>query len=58
MAAQIAEIKESHEAERREWQRALRRAKSPGLGVFAGAGYTTGGSVQGVVGVGLVWKVF
>lgn len=58
MSAQIAEIKEAHTKERQEWQKALRQARSPGLGVFAGAGYTTGGEVQGVVGVGLVWKVF
>lgn len=58
MAAQIAEIKESHAQERREWQRALRRSKAPGFGVFAGAGYTTDGNVQGVIGFGLVWKIF
>lgn len=39
-------------------KKAVASAKRPGLGVFAGGGYTTDGSVQGVVGIGLVWKVF
>lgn len=34
------------------------KAKRPGLGVFAGVGYTTDSSVDGVVGIGLVWKMF
>lgn len=58
MTAQIAEIRDSHAKERQEWQRELRRARAPGFGVFGGVGYMTGGDLQGVVGVGLVWKVF
>lgn len=58
MTAQIAEIKESHAQERQEWQKELRRLRTPGFGVFGGVGYSTDGSVQGVIGVGLVWKIW
>lgn len=58
MTGQIAEIKEAHAKERQEWEKALRKSRAPGFGVFGGIGYTTSGEVQGVVGVGLVWKVF
>ncbi|MDR1510668.1 MAG: hypothetical protein LBS53_13645 [Synergistaceae bacterium] len=43
--------------EREGWRAAVRRAKSPGFGVFAGVGYT-GGGIEAVVGVGVVWKIF
>lgn len=58
MQAQISDVKETLIAERKSSKAALSKARRPGLGVFAGAGYTTNGSVQGVVGVGLVWRVF
>lgn len=55
---QIAVVKESLVAERTANKAALRRARSPGFGVFAGAGYApAGGEVRFVVGVGLVWRV-
>lgn len=34
------------------------KAKRPGIGVFAGVGYTTDSNVEGVVGVGLVFKIW
>lgn len=45
-------------AERDAWKKAIQRAKAPGLGVFAGAGYGSSGEMQAVVGVGLVWKIW
>ena len=51
-------IESSIEAERNAWENEIRKAKLPGLGVFAGAGYSTDGTVQAVVGVGLVWRLW
>lgn len=51
-------IESSIEAERRAWKNEIRKAKLPGLGVFAGAGYGSAGQVQAVVGVGLVWRLW
>ena len=50
-------IESSIEAERKAWKNEIRKAKLPGLGVFAGAGYGSAGQVQAVVGVGLVWRL-
>lgn len=55
---EFAAIKEAHEADRRQWQKELRRSRAPGIGVFAGIGYTTDQSWQGVVGAGIVYKVW
>lgn len=51
-------IDSSIEAERTAWKNEIRKAKLPGLGVFAGAGYGSAGQVQAVVGVGLVWRLW
>ena len=51
-------IDSSIEAERRAWKDEIRKAKLPGLGVFAGAGYGSAGQVQAVIGVGLVWRLW
>ena len=48
---EFAAMKDAHEADRAAWKKKLR---SPGLGVFAGVGYTTNDSVEGVVGLGFV----
>lgn len=48
---EFASMKNAHEAERAAWKRKLR---SPGFGVFAGVGYTTNDSVEGVLGLGFV----
>ena len=55
---EINDIKQSISDERVEWAKAIRKAKMPGLGVFLGGGYTSGGSVEVVVGAGIVWKLF
>ena len=55
---EISEIKQSIADERVEWKRALRKAKMPGLGFFVGGGYTSGGAVEAVAGVGIVWRMF
>ena len=49
-------IEASIEAERKAWKDEIRKARLPGLGVFAGAGYGSAGDVQAVIGVGLVWR--
>ena len=54
---EINNIKQSISDERVEWSKAIRKAKMPGIGVFLGGGYTSGGSVEAVVGVGIVWKL-
>ena len=51
------EAEDSINSERMAWNRELRKSRLPSLGVFAGIGYTTSGSVEGVVGVGIVWKI-
>jgi hypothetical protein len=52
----LTDLREQLNDERNEWRTVLRRARSPGLGVFAGAGYT-GSGVEAVIGVGIVWKI-
>ena len=54
----LTSIEVSIEAERKGWKNEIRKAKLPGLGVFAGAGYGSAGQVQAVVGVGLVWRLW
>lgn len=39
-------------------QKELKEAKRPGVGVFAGAAYTGNGSVEAVVGAGIVWRLW
>lgn len=51
-------IESSIEAERKGWKNEIRKAKLPGLGVFAGAGYSSSGDLQAVIGVGLVWRLW
>lgn len=46
------------ENERKGWKNEIRKAKLPGVGVFAGAGYGSAGQLQAVVGVGLVWRLW
>ena len=54
----LTTIETSIEAERKAWKNEIRKAKLPGVGVFAGAGYGSAGQVQAVVGVGLVWRLW
>lgn len=51
-------IESNIEAERKAWKNEIRKAKLPGVGLFAGAGYGSSGQVQAVVGVGLVWRLW
>jgi outer membrane receptor for monomeric catechols len=52
-------ISEKHNEERAQWKldlaKAKRRGHLPGIGFFAGAGYT-GSGIEPVIGFGLVWK--
>jgi hypothetical protein len=45
------------EQERVAWQIKARKARAPGVGIFAGGAWTPGG-IEAAVGVGLVWKVW
>ena len=54
----LTTIETSIEAERKAWKNEIRKAKLPGLGVFAGAGYSASGNVDAVVGIGLVWRLW
>ena len=51
-------IESSIEAERKAWKNEIRKAKLPGVGVFAGAGYGSSGDLQAVIGIGLVWRLW
>ena len=55
---QTAILKNQIDEERAAWRAETRKARGPGFGVFAGVGYTGGGGVEAVVGVGVVWKIF
>ena len=54
----LINIEAGIEAERDAWKKTIRRAKAPGVGAFAGAGYGSHGDLQAVVGIGLVWKIW
>ncbi len=57
MKSQLAALGGEIEAERKTWGRRIRAARAPGVGVFAGAGYTPSG-FEPVIGVGVVWRVW
>lgn len=58
VSEEFANIKRAHDEDRAQWQKELRRARSPGIGFFAGIGYTTNNKIEGVAGVGIVWKIW
>lgn len=51
---EFASLEAAHEADRAAWKKQLRSARAPGFGIFAGVGYTTEDTIQGVVGLGFV----
>lgn len=53
----ILGLNEQLDAERSAWGKEVRRARSFGFGVFAGAGIVPGG-FEPVVGAGIVWRIF
>lgn len=53
---QWAEAENAIAEERAAWQEESSRAKRPGFGAFIGIGYTTDKKVQGVAGIGFVFK--
>jgi hypothetical protein len=53
----LANLESILNAERDSWRQMIRRARMPGVGIFAGAGYT-GTEVKFVIGVGAVWRLF
>jgi hypothetical protein len=57
LETQMKELRRQLDSERGAWKSAIRRARSPGFGVFAGVGYTSSG-IEPVIGVGVVWKLF
>ena len=58
VSEEFANIKRAHDEDRASWQKELRRARLPGIGFFAGIGYTTNNKIEGVAGVGIVWKIW
>ena len=54
----IGRLETSLEQERQMWKDAEQKAKRPGVGVFAGAGYGSSGDLQAVIGVGLLWRLW
>lgn len=58
MEQRFTALEESLEAERAAWKREIRKARSPGFGMFAGYGLDSRGEGNFVIGAGLVWKVF
>lgn len=54
----IGRLETSLEQERQMWQDAEQKAKRPGIGVFAGPAYCGNGSIQAVIGIGLVYKLW
>jgi hypothetical protein len=57
MKKSLAELRGQIDDERAAWKASLRRARSPGVGAFAGVGYT-GSGYEAVVGIGVVWRLF
>ena len=58
LQGELSALRRDLDLERAQWRGALRKARSPGFGVFAGVGYSAGGEINAVVGVGVVWKIF
>ena len=54
----IGRLETSLEQERQMWKDSVRKAKRPGIGVFAGPAYCGDGSIQAVIGIGLVYKLW
>ena len=57
MKASLAGLRRDLEDERAAWRQSIRRARSPGFGVFGGVGYT-GSGFGPVIGIGMVRKIF
>lgn len=54
----LEQIQKDIEAREAAWKKELRKARMPGLGIFAGPSYTSAGDFQLAVGFGLVWKLW
>ena len=55
----ISKVEKDIKTERAEWKKAIRKARAPGFGVFAGPAYDFHSSkVNLVIGAGLVWKLW
>jgi hypothetical protein len=57
MSRSLQELRAQLEDERSAWKGAVRAAKKPGVGVFAGMGYN-GSEFKVSVGLGFVWRLF
>jgi hypothetical protein len=53
----LTQLREQIDTERDARRREARKARSPGVGIFAGGAWTPHG-IEAAVGVGLVWKVW
>ena len=58
MEQRFTALEEFLESERAGWKREIRKARAPGLGIFAGYGFDSHGDGNFVIGAGIVWKIF
>lgn len=58
MEARFDSLERSVETERAAWKKELRKARSPGFGLFTGFGVDHRGEGNWVIGAGLVWRVW
>lgn len=58
MEQRFTALEEFLESERAGWKREIRKARAPGLGIFAGYGFVSRGEGNFVIGAGLVWKIW
>ncbi len=58
MSQKIDDLIKAQDAERAAWKAELRKARMPGVGIFAGYGFGYEGHNDFVVGIGLVWKIW
>lgn len=55
----ISTLERLFEIERQEWKAEVTKAKSPGIGIFAGPGYAVNNKeIDFVIGIGFVWKIW
>lgn len=54
----LSELRRQFDSERAAWQGEIHKTRKPGFGVFGGVAYASSGSVEAVVGAGVVWRIF
>lgn len=54
----LKELEEVINLERDDWRKEIRKARAPGIGIFAGPAVSANGDVEVVIGAGVVWRIF